>query len=519
MDPDLADSNFSFSNLPGEINAPKGAPLFFQSEDSRSAKVDKVALGVFQHYPQPLHPFNNVVAHKFNQVGDPSFEDSSFGASQYTYVDVSNGGQQLGVAEDFLVADENTDPGSLEEADSVQNEPIHLPSLAAFRDLAQEIPNKDVIDRVYAFLKENGSKLVQKAIRKGSMFEILFESKVKIFASSKGKLFIELKTLGTGAYKTASKIVKVAPFALEQVKRNFEAVKVIVIERELLPEQRLKMGVTLEEIENEKQINQTLLKSYKTGAARLTRVALYKTVVVTMGTEKRTGFMGPFASGGDLDQWILKGKHTQFADKVKIALDMAVAISELHAQGIVHRDIKPDNFLVFEDENGTLKCVKICDFGKASFVDAKKATKNVKYFQMAYTPPEWRLPERDLKGPPADIFQLGIALYQIFAEKRTIELHFNFKILDEISKKTLGEQNALLKKLDPSLISKIQNFFEGGLKREAVSAKLHETVDEWPGMDQIDDRVRFMISEMVSSQPDRRPPIEKVVDFFKKLMP
>lgn len=81
-------------------------------------------------------------------------------------------------------------------------------------------------------------------------------------------------------------------------------------------------------------------------------------------------------------------------------------ISYLHANGIVHRDIKLDNILL--DGHGN---VKIGDFGVS-----KKIGSNDLLFEQCGTPayiaPEI-VTEIGYKGPPVDIWSAGICLYAI----------------------------------------------------------------------------------------------------------
>ena len=59
------------------------------------------------------------------------------------------------------------------------------------------------------------------------------------------------------------------------------------------------------------------------------------------------------------------------------------ALGYLHSQGILHRDVKPQNILVEEDRY----CLKLCDFGSAKKVEYNTAS--VSYICSRY----YRAPE------------------------------------------------------------------------------------------------------------------------------
>ncbi|XP_061574493.1 serine/threonine-protein kinase DCLK2 isoform X2 [Cololabis saira] len=72
--------------------------------------------------------------------------------------------------------------------------------------------------------------------------------------------------------------------------------------------------------------------------------------------------------GGDLfDAITSSAKYTE-RDASIMVYNLAGALKYLHSINIVHRDVKPENLLVFEDQGGT-KSLKLGDFGLATVVE------------------------------------------------------------------------------------------------------------------------------------------------------
>lgn len=58
------------------------------------------------------------------------------------------------------------------------------------------------------------------------------------------------------------------------------------------------------------------------------------------------------ANGGSLADYLADHPDLNLTQRLELALEMVACVAALHARGWAHRDIKPDNFLVFIDKKG-----------------------------------------------------------------------------------------------------------------------------------------------------------------------
>jgi serum/glucocorticoid-regulated kinase 2 len=86
-------------------------------------------------------------------------------------------------------------------------------------------------------------------------------------------------------------------------------------------------------------------------------------------TEERVYFVLPFIRGGELFQHLRKSKYFPEKDVKFYASIIGLALDHLHKNGIVYRDIKPENILLEED--GYLKLI---DFGMAKILKEGEIT-------------------------------------------------------------------------------------------------------------------------------------------------
>jgi serine/threonine protein kinase len=83
---------------------------------------------------------------------------------------------------------------------------------------------------------------------------------------------------------------------------------------------------------------------------------------------------------GDLDTFLEK-KELSYKDRYDLCCQVLTAIEQFHSAGFIHGDLKPDNFLIYENEEGKYT-VKLSDFGKtrkASSIDSFRRWGNPRY--------------------------------------------------------------------------------------------------------------------------------------------
>jgi tetratricopeptide (TPR) repeat protein len=100
----------------------------------------------------------------------------------------------------------------------------------------------------------------------------------------------------------------------------------------------------------------------------------------------------------------------------EVARQAALGLAALHAAGVVHRDVKPENLLLAEDRR-----LRIMDFGiaKAAGPDATLTSEGQFLGSVRYAAPEQY--EARAVGPAADLYALGVVLYELVVGRPPFE--------------------------------------------------------------------------------------------------
>lgn len=126
-----------------------------------------------------------------------------------------------------------------------------------------------------------------------------------------------------------------------------------------------------------------------------------------------------YVSGGNLKDY-MESRPFSLGDIPRIMHDLATALSYAHAQGIVHRDVKPANVLMDTqrrvDANGretVNRRVVLSDFGIAKVVASSNV---ITHTGAGVGTPEYMSPEQcrgTMVDARSDIYALGVVLYEM----------------------------------------------------------------------------------------------------------
>lgn len=109
--------------------------------------------------------------------------------------------------------------------------------------------------------------------------------------------------------------------------------------------------------------------------------------------------------GITLKKYIEKKARLSVKEAISIAIQVAMGIEAAHNNGIIHRDIKPQNVIISKDGK-----VKVTDFGIAKAATSNTITSNV-MGSVHYTSPEQA--RGGYSDEKSDVYSLGITLFEM----------------------------------------------------------------------------------------------------------
>lgn len=173
-----------------------------------------------------------------------------------------------------------------------------------------------------------------------------------------------------------------------------------------------------------------------------------------------------YVKGTTAKELIFRRGSLEIKEAVDFMLQLANGIEKAHKQGIVHRDIKPQNILVKAD--GSLK---VSDFGIAQAGDALQLTKVDSVMgSVHYLAPE--LVRGEKASFQSDIYAMGILFYEILVGNPP----FDGDMPVEIAMKQLKDQTPDVQVFNPHIPNTIVNIINKATAKNTSNRYRH--VDE-----------------------------------------
>jgi serine/threonine-protein kinase len=174
-------------------------------------------------------------------------------------------------------------------------------------------------------------------------------------------------------------------------------------------DERLERVVAVKVIKQTHAGNAEFLAKFDREAKTIARLT-HPNVVAVYDTGDHQGLpylVMEYVRGQTLRDVLARRGRLPLAEAVTVAESLLSAVAAAHRAGLVHRDVKPENVLIGEDNS-----VKVADFGLAQAVEASTEDPDGQLMAtVAYVAPELVTDGR--ADPRSDVYSAGIVLFEM----------------------------------------------------------------------------------------------------------
>ncbi|WP_373521681.1 tetratricopeptide repeat protein [Aquiflexum sp.] len=163
--------------------------------------------------------------------------------------------------------------------------------------------------------------------------------------------------------------------------------------------------------------NQALFQKERQILANLSHPNIAKLYDGGFTGDGRPFFTMEYISGEDIITYS-KSKALNPNEKLELFLQVAEAIRYAHRSFVAHLDLKPKNIIIDQENR-----VKLLDFGVSKILQETEFPEESNRFTLAYAAPEQI--DKGVPNSSADIYSLGIILYELLGEKHPFEVYFD----------------------------------------------------------------------------------------------
>jgi serine/threonine-protein kinase len=153
-----------------------------------------------------------------------------------------------------------------------------------------------------------------------------------------------------------------------------------------------------------------------------------------------------YVPGETVAELLARRRKVSPAEAVDVVAQAAEGLQHAHEQGLVHRDVKPQNLLVREDG-----CVKVADLGIARAAEATRLTERGTILgTAAYLAPEQAAGE-DVTAA-ADVYSLGAVLYELLTGRTP----YDVSSLGELAARQSSGEIVAPRDLEPEIPERLE---------------------------------------------------------------
>ena len=129
-------------------------------------------------------------------------------------------------------------------------------------------------------------------------------------------------------------------------------------------------------------------------------------------TENETAYIiMEYLDGENLKTYLEREKNIPEDKAIEMMMPILNSLENIHKQGIIHRDISPDN--VFVTKKGD---VKLIDFGASRYATTSHSRSLTVVVKQGYSPEE-QYRSRGDQGPHTDVYSLAATMYKMIRQQ------------------------------------------------------------------------------------------------------
>jgi WD40 repeat protein len=207
-----------------------------------------------------------------------------------------------------------------------------------------------------------------------------------------------------------------------------------------------------------------------------------------------------YCPGPTLHDW-LRGQASPVPPRVaaRLVADLAGAVAYMHGRGILHRDIKPANVLLepgrADGPDGLEFMPRLTDFGLAKVLEENQTMTRTGALlgTPAYMAPEQATGRRQGIGPAADVYALGVVLYELLTGRPPFQGETELETLRQVASE------------EPVPPRRHRRELARDLETVCLKCLEKDPARRYPGAGELaDDLGRFLNGEAIRARPPGR---------------